>query len=632
MFLTPQNDGILTEAVKCESAQGAVLLEQLSATMPTGKPNVPKKKPGPRSYKDKARLPKRSRIDKKIRFKLNQKRDSKTLAADRYGVSLMWKHAEAEMKAARILPMGSYDENNIHGGKIWGWKHECNLTNEKVKRILYQCIHCGEMTEPQLRVVRKSLSYAYQLVHSGRDDFPVKRILHNWPSVFNVWNTIDEDTLKKVTTESSTLPERIPTYEEMKTAFTKGWTPDHPWTFLKFTAGCLSAYDCFVCGPRPEEDIDRIKRSLDHVVVPGEGQMSTGYDGGRCKTDVKTPWRLWTVCFCPGKHQSPGLCRLENGNPREPLSWCSTCPLACFEFLQSFKNAKGKRYCKINKHGTDVMKTNEGDVVKFATQWMISQGVCPENSPYSHNSGRRSLARLLSECKVSYEDGFEVHADKWQNWQTYQNDCRWSSFDRRHQSTNPDVACRALRIIARKFGRGVIRKTPLNMTQRYMHNFLKVLGHGKLANRIREGLPDSDDEQVIPPSSMKRVKTEPTEAASHFKPIQVPPMLVTPSKKPAEIDWKAISMPPLPALPQLKPKARRRMMTKELAPLRLKGPKSRRLVPPPGIPLPKRKKRSPAPTRGPKNKKTKKIQPRTSTRKRPAPPRARPRKRAKRKI
>ena len=105
--MTPQNDGILTEAVKCETAQGSVLLEQSSATMPTGKPNVPKKKPGPRSYKDKARLPKRSRIDKKLRFKLNKKRDSKTLAADRYGVSLMWKHAEAEIKAARIMPMGT---------------------------------------------------------------------------------------------------------------------------------------------------------------------------------------------------------------------------------------------------------------------------------------------------------------------------------------------------------------------------------------------------------------------------------------------------------------------------------------------------------------------------------------------
>ena len=563
--------------------------------MPTGKPNVPKKKPGPRSYKDQCKMPRRARIDKQIRHKLNKKRSNSALATDRYGFNLMWRYAPEEMVAAKVKRPGSFETGNIHKGQMWGWKAECNLTDLKVKKIFFRVIHCGELTRPMADAVRKSLSFAYQLVHSDRDDYPVKRILKNWPSVFTVWSTIDDDTFKKVTPEASTIPDRIPTFDENKTAFTKDWSEEHPWSFVRFCSGCLCANDAFVSGPRPKEDIDRVKKSRDHIVVPGEGQMSTGFVGGRAKTDVTTPWRLWTVCLCPGKHKSPGAMDRWNidpktGNPLEPFQWCSTCPVACFQFLQSFPNAKDRRYCKVKLAGTAICKTNEGDIVKFATDWMISQGVCPPESRYSHNSGRRSLARLLSKCQISYADGFEVHADKWQNWQGYQNDCPWSSFDRRQQSTDPDVACKALRTIARHFGRGVPIKQPLDTASRYIHNFMKITGHGQLADRIRQGI--SDDEEEVHPSLIKpeaagarpskRIKTEPTEP---FQPVQAP-KLEAPSqkvrKKPTlgqrlkslpkteQIDWSAIGYPPLPPAPQLDRKAKRTMFRQAI-----RGPRSR---------------------------------------------------------
>ena len=617
--------------------------------MPSGKPNAPKGKPGPKSYKDQAVCPKGARINKKIRFALNKKRDNKTLATDRYGFGTMWRHAPAEMRAGKIGRKGSFEKGNIHKGIMWGWKHECNMTNEKAKRILFRLIHCGKLTKPMLEAVRKSLSYSYQLVHCDRSDFPQQRILYNWPAVFTVWKTLDKKTLKPVTPETSTLPDRIPTYDENKTAFTTGWTPDHPWTFLQFTAGCQAAFDSFVCGPRPETDIGRIKKSRDHVVVPGEGQMSTGYDGGRAKTDVETPWRLWTVCFCPGKHVSPGRFDrwlLVNGNPRNPFNWCSTCPLACHEFLQSFPNAKGKRYCKVNKHGTDITKTNEGDVVTFATDWMVSQGVCPADNRYSHNSGRRSLARLLSKSKCTYAEGFEIHADKWQNWSRYQPDCAWSSFDRRQQALDPDTACCALRKIARKFGRGVKVKVPLDMTSRYVHNLMKMCGHGAKADRIREGFSSSDEEEdgikrEVHPISIQRMLA----ADTLITPIDIPPKLEVPLPKlevplpkkltlgekllllkPVPVnagatDWAAMDMPPLPAPPKFTANAKRLMTEREV---HFGGPISRRSNPfelgpmplPPkgkstgtlfGIPRPKKRKRQ---TRTRTSKKKRKRAPR----------------------
>ena len=79
----------------------------------------------------------------------------------RKGVKLMWAAAPNEMEAAGVKPMGEYDTLNHHGGMIWGWPSECPLKDFTVKKILTQCIAGGTLTIDQLRLVRKSLSYAY---------------------------------------------------------------------------------------------------------------------------------------------------------------------------------------------------------------------------------------------------------------------------------------------------------------------------------------------------------------------------------------------------------------------------------------------------------------------------------------
>ena len=420
----------------------------------------------------------------------------------------MWKCAKKEMIAAGVKPMGSYDKSNVHGGLIWGWKQECNLTENRVKNILFACIESGQLTMPQLQAIRKSLSYAYQLQKGV--DVPSKKTLLNFSCVPGLWKTIDE--VKKI--GKSTLPEWIPTPEELKTAFRKVWSLEHPWSFVKFCQGCLMTYDCFMVGPRSREDIKRVKESKDHDVRPSEGQMSTGFLGGRCKSEKKRSWRLFTVCFCPkGKHVSPG--RYDrwsldvHGNPTSELAWSSTCPLACFEFAQTFPKAKSRRYAKVNKSGSNYTLNNEGDVVSFATSWLIAQGVCSKDQPYSHNSGRKSLARLLSRYQIPYEQGFEIHGDKWQNWQeSYQKDCPWSAFECRDQSLNPDVACRALRSIAQNFGLGVAVKVPLDRKERLLYHLLAQM-QPKLAKRIRMGV-DSDDDmsdfEEVPVKKKKKKK------------------------------------------------------------------------------------------------------------------------------
>ena len=95
----------------------------------------------------------------RVQHRRNQKRKRKTTAMDRYGVSLMWKVAPKEMTEAGVLPMGSYDRWNVHGGVIWGWRHEVPLNERSVKRIFNRIIEENRLSPPQLCSVRKALSY-----------------------------------------------------------------------------------------------------------------------------------------------------------------------------------------------------------------------------------------------------------------------------------------------------------------------------------------------------------------------------------------------------------------------------------------------------------------------------------------
>ena len=252
--------------------------------------------------------------------------------------------------------------------------------------------------------------------------------------------------------------------------------------------------------------------------------MVTVYAGGRCKTREYRHWALWTVCFCRGgKHKSPHpkfKWSLDKGNPMRGVDWYTTCPLACWEFLQSFEEAKDRRYPKVSKDGANLTpEKNEGDIVNLAINWMVSQGVCPANSPYSHNSGRIALGRLLSAKKIPYEIGFEIHGDKWQNWQGYQPDCKYNNFDRRKQSRHPDIACKPLRLIANYFGLGVRVKPPKTKEEKLMHRSnvisLALLRHlpggAEAVKQIERGLDnESSDSDIEPLVLAKRKKKQVT--------------------------------------------------------------------------------------------------------------------------
>ena len=260
------------------------------------------RKPKPRSMKSKAELPPYASMNTRIQHKLNTNAANSTLKVYRMGWRYMWQVAAKTMRKCGVKEPGTFDKKNCHGGEMWGWPLEMNLTNARARKIMFAVIESNKLNLDKLKIVRKSLGYAWKM-HSGKtqDQLDDK----NWPCMARIWKTIDPFSLPGKTRIKP--PMRIPTVEEMETAFKKPWKPDNPWSLGKFCQGTIAAYDTFIWGCRSFEDHDRIKRSMKHVVRPSEGYIATAYKGGRCKTPgFPRAWTKYTVCMCPGKkHKSP---------------------------------------------------------------------------------------------------------------------------------------------------------------------------------------------------------------------------------------------------------------------------------------------------------------------------------------
>ena len=85
-------------------------------------------------------------------------------------------------------------------------------------------------------------------------------------------------------------------------------------------------------------------------------------------------------------------------------------------------------------------------------------------------------------------------ADLWEVWaKHYEGELEKSDFKVRTQTSNPDVACKALRRLANYFGRGKKVKRKLNTSDRLAYHLLKAIKGSCYADHIRDDLPSDDD-------------------------------------------------------------------------------------------------------------------------------------------
>ena len=408
----------------------------------------------------------------------------------------MWRVAEKEMKKHKIPESFSYDPMNIHKGEMPGWPKECNWTDNKAKRVLYACYRSGQLSFAQLRDVRKSLSYLYELKTGGNIEKQ-----KNWAGVKQVWKTFRFTGPTPVRpSENSNVPWIIPSPQDLKTAFTTPWTPKTKMPLMVWCVGSTAAWDWGVCGARSQEDLDRIKKAPRHVLNVKERWCASKYDNGRCKLPLgksgSRPWWVFRICLCPGqKHISPPKNFFEvigkDGNPTVPIKWNTNCPIACIQLYMSMLPPREQRvYPKWLKSGR-FGKLNYDSPVDLAIDWYEAQGVCTQTNRYDTNAGRKSLARWCRHLNVPYEESFEIHGDLFKTWSEHYEDSvpGDDSMNRREQSRNPDVATRALGRLANWFGRGKQVAPRLNRQERYLHEAMMLMGQGLLAHRIAHGLP-----------------------------------------------------------------------------------------------------------------------------------------------
>ena len=141
-------------------------------------------------------LPKRASLNTRIANKTNKKLSNDTHSSYRAGFRSMWQVAKRTLKKCGVKPPGKYDPKNCHKGEMWGWPFEMNLTNHKVKRIMFEVIDSNKLTLGQLKHVRRSMGYAWKLYTSKTQDQEGEK---NWPCMARVWKTIDHEEIPKRT-------------------------------------------------------------------------------------------------------------------------------------------------------------------------------------------------------------------------------------------------------------------------------------------------------------------------------------------------------------------------------------------------------------------------------------------------
>ena len=168
---------------------------------------------------------------------------------------------------------------------------EFRLTKDQAARILFDCYKSKKFTFHQMRSIKKTLSYAYQL----QGGVPGK----NFETIPGVWLVVQDEELRPQ--QHFCIPKKIPLPTELRKAFTTEYRDDCGWSFMDWNRGLLVSWDWGVLGARSKEDLKRIKKGDAHGIDHSEGWGWTAFHGGRsklCKPRKGVrPWSAWRVCI-----------------------------------------------------------------------------------------------------------------------------------------------------------------------------------------------------------------------------------------------------------------------------------------------------------------------------------------------
>ena len=146
-------------------------LKESKQTIKIACEKVPKRKRGPQPLNHEAKRPRGAGLISRREFRMGMNLTKATADAYRAGFNCMWKHASKYMQRKGIPRPGEFRKDNPHGGKLWGSRKECKLTDHMAGNIIERVYESGKVGLDQLKQVRHSMSYAYYeaLSNNGRE-------------------------------------------------------------------------------------------------------------------------------------------------------------------------------------------------------------------------------------------------------------------------------------------------------------------------------------------------------------------------------------------------------------------------------------------------------------------------------
>ena len=416
-------------------------------------------KRGPQSYVDQAKKPSRMGMRARIIFKNVVRLSKDARKSYRGGMSLIRKWCPNELDRWGVPEL--FDLNNQFKGKIPGSPAEfrtSSLTEYRLARCLELADERG-CTNNNLRTMRKLCSFLYQL-QSGKQS-----------ENFGLVNSM-MDCLLKGAPKPQPPVLYGPRPDQLRTAFTSEWRgPGTGLSLLQFEQGVLGGWDWPVLGSRPWADLNKIKRSVSHLIDLERKIFVTDFVDGRSKLALEKrgtrPWKAWRICLCPNnEHHSPpedfGPWSLdEDGNPKQPLGdqICTTCPVFAGEFLQKLQYGQEGDFRIYKKPTNDSRFNRNGNnhhsVISLAHRFFAYQGITPHNKPFHPESGRKACGLWNGELRIPYFMNLHLTGDTEKTWRVHyqQNLADSNGYEVREQSTDPNVATAALKELRKFFGR-----------------------------------------------------------------------------------------------------------------------------------------------------------------------------------
>ena len=456
----------LSTFLSCESTWFLFLLLWLCQSFQVPQRRMVTGNRGSQDYRKGWKLPRRAGKKKRESFMLVNMKQMSTLKNYRKGLHYLWRHAPIRRNMQRfgIKRVGEWDENNQMAGKLPATASEvASLTDKQVDTLMFQAYETAP-TKVQFKKVRAFFSWCYQL-QTGQlnQNFPcvaAKRKLHA-PIGFS----------PPLGTGGMATSWLNPT--QMRDLICNDWTFDPQWPMPRFSAARLLSYDYEMNAARPE-CLKRTKKSRTHCINVENRYMWTQMEGGRAKRELRLetmPWKMFRVCTCPGPvhrglpddYESQYDLFDDAGFPRQAPTWCSGCPITCWQTIQHFMT-RSMQPDSLRVYPRWSLKTNKfsredigrDKIHKEIHDFAVYLNACPPGTILSNNGGRKANGQLCDAMRIPFKHSLNWHGDKPIHWRRhYQPGLPQvpTNFRQRKQSTDPLYCIRGHVGILKNWGR-----------------------------------------------------------------------------------------------------------------------------------------------------------------------------------